>query len=95
MASEKSTDVADAVVTSLQDGVLAWPSDDEVQEAFATRRFYDNLTQPRIRLLLGASDRQLRDENPHEPAAMLVYDDLQIEHVMPKSWRRHWPPGSP
>ena len=63
-AFEKGADVADAIVTSLQDGVLAWPSDDDVQEAFATRRFYDNLTQPRIRLLLGAIDRQLRDREP-------------------------------
>ena len=90
-AFEKGADVADAIVTSLQEGVLAWPSDDEVQEAFAARRFYDNLTQHRIRLLLGAIDRQLREENPHEPAATLGYDELQIEHVMPKRWRKHWP----
>ena len=94
-AHEKGVDVADAVVASLQGGQLAWPTDVELSGAFATRCFYDNLTQPRIRLLLGAIDRQLRDEDPHEPPASIDYDGLQIEHVMPRKWHKHWPVPAP
>jgi hypothetical protein len=94
-AHAKGTDVADAVVTGLQGGVLDWPTDDDVADAFKTRKFYDNLTQARIRLLLGSLDQQLRAENPHEPPASVDYNTLQIEHVMPQSWRKHWPITTP
>ncbi len=59
--------------------------------AFLTRRYYDAIAQHRIRLLLGAIDHQLRHEDPNEPPATINYDSLQIEHVMPKSWKAHWP----
>ena len=90
-ALEKGTDVADAVVVGLQGGVLDWPADVDVVEAFRTRKFYDNMSQARIRLVFGAIDHHLRAANPHEPAATISYDELQIEHVMPQKWRAHWP----
>lgn len=91
VAAQKGSDIADAVVAGLQAGVLQWPSDDDVEEAFLTRKFYDGIPQFRIRLLLGAIDQLVRDENPHEPPATIDYDSLQIEHVMPGSWEKHWP----
>lgn len=90
-AADKATDIADAVVAGLQGGVLSWPTDTDVEDAFLTRRFYDNLSQARIRLLLGSIDHKLRTDNPHEPAAAVNYDELQIEHVMPQKWQAHWP----
>lgn len=94
-AAVKEADLVEAVVSGLQGGVLAWPTDSDIADAFDTRRFYDNLTQTRIRLLLAAIDVQLRAENPHEPAGALVYDDLQIEHLMPRKWRAYWPVTGP
>ena len=91
LAAEKGTDVVDAVVGGLRGGALEWPDDAAVREAFLTRRFYSGMAQSRIRLLLGALDCLLRDEDPHEPPAVIDYDDLQIEHVMPRSWVEHWP----
>lgn len=88
-ADEESA--ADAVVAALSAGTLAWPKDHHVQEAFQSRQFYNAVSQARIRLLLGAIDHQLRVENPHEPTAVIEYDNLQIEHVMPQSWTTHWP----
>ena len=49
------------------------------------------ISAARLRLLLGSIDAQLRSENPNEPTAIINYDDLQIEHVMPQSWTEHWP----
>lgn len=90
LAASKEQDVADAVVIGLQGGVLDWPSDDDVQAAFLTNKFY-GMTQARIRLLLGGIDHLLRTEDPKEPEAVIHYDNLQIEHVMPQSWVEHWP----
>jgi uncharacterized protein with ParB-like and HNH nuclease domain len=91
VAVEKEVDVADAIIAALQDGALAWPKDSDVEDAFLTRQFYGGPSQFRIRLLFGAIDRQLRFEDPNEPHAVIHYDDLQIEHVMPQSWEKHWP----
>lgn len=91
LAAEKQHDVADAVINGLKGGVLDWPKDTDVEDAFLSRRFYDGMAQARIRLLLGAIDHRLRSEDPNEPAAVVHYDDLQIEHVMPQSWEAHWP----
>lgn len=90
-ASDAGKNVGDAVVDALQDGALAWPSDDEVREAFRTRPFYNAVAQYRIRTLFGAIDDQLRSDDPHEPPASIGFDGLQIEHVMPRSWMTHWP----
>ena len=91
VAAEKDVDVADAVITALQDGALAWPKDSDIEGAFLTRQFYGGPSQFRIRLLFGAIDHQLRSEDPNEPHAVIHYDDLQIEHVMPQTWEKHWP----
>ena len=90
LAAEKEHDVADAVVNGLRGGVLDWPSDQDVEDAFLASKFY-GMTQSRIRLLLGGIDHLLRTEDPREPHAVVVYEDLQIEHVMPQSWEEHWP----
>lgn len=90
LAASKEHDVADAVINGLRNGLLDWPSDGAVEDAFVTNRFY-GMTQARIRLLLGGIDHLLRREDPKEPAAVIHYDNLQIEHVMPQSWEEHWP----
>lgn len=89
LAAEKEHDVADAVIDGLKGGALAWPSNQDVEDAFLTQRFY-GMTQARIRLLLGAIDHLLRSEDPKEPSAVINYNDLQIEHIMPQSWEQHW-----
>jgi hypothetical protein len=91
LAAEKEADVADAIVVGLQGGVLDWPKDSDVEDAFLTRQFYGGMAQARIRLLLGAIDDWLRTEDPNEPTAVVEYDDLQIEHVIPKTWEPNWP----
>ena len=90
-AASKEVSVIDAVITGLQGGVLDWPTDADVDEAFVGKRFYGAISAARLRLLLGSIDAQLRSENPNEPTAIINYDDLQIEHVMPQSWTEHWP----
>jgi len=90
-AAAAGKNVADAVIDVLQRGPLTWPNDDEVRQAFLTRPFYDAVAQYRIRLLFRAIDDQLRREDPHEPEASITFDGLQIEHVLPRGWRAHWP----
>lgn len=90
-AAEKGVDIADAVIVGLQGGVLDWPTDGDVRSAFQERKYYRGMSQARIRLLLGAIDERLRADDPNEPPASIEYDNLQIEHVMPQKWEKHWP----
>ncbi|MGW2092881.1 DUF262 domain-containing protein [Promicromonospora sukumoe] len=90
-AAALGSNVADAVVDALQGGALVWPTDDQVRDAFLTRPFYKAVAQYRIRALFKAIDGQLRGEDPHEPPASIAFDGLQVEHVLPRSWKAHWP----
>jgi Protein of unknown function DUF262/Protein of unknown function (DUF1524) len=85
--------VADAVRRVLQRNPdrLSWPSDQDLATAFTTRKIYGNMTQERIRMVLGAIDQYLQQANPKTESAAFDYDKLQIEHIMPQAWRKHWP----
>ncbi|WP_201438704.1 DUF262 domain-containing protein [Saccharothrix sp. 6-C] len=97
LASEQArmsgTSVAETVVNGLKRNPdrLPWPTDDDLVTAFTTRKVYGNLTQERIRLVLGAIDERLQRTNPKTEPADFHYNELQIEHVMPQKWREHWP----
>jgi len=70
---------------------IAWPTDEEVAKAFLHRPMYGNLSQARVRLILGAIDERLQDDSKKGEKATFEYDELQIEHILPQSWREHWP----
>jgi uncharacterized protein with ParB-like and HNH nuclease domain len=91
-AATSNLSVADSVrrVLHQNPGQLGWPSDQELVTAMTTRKVYGIITQDRIRLVLGAIDKYLQDTNPKTEPASFAYNKLQIEHVMPQSWRDHW-----
>jgi hypothetical protein len=65
-----------------------WPNDDEFRRAWATRPLYHLLVQARIRMLLEALEQALRTGMTE---AISFHGALQIEHLMPRSWKEHWP----
>jgi hypothetical protein len=65
-----------------------WPKNDEFKTAWVGNPLYENLTRPRLRMLLEAAEAGLRNEFAETKA---VPKGLTIEHVMPQSWREHWP----
>lgn len=94
-AASAGSSIAKAIEASLLDAGtdnLTWPTDDEVEWAFVNRQFYDNVTQERIRMLLGAIDRRLHLDHPKGEHPTFNYDALQIEHILPQKWSTYWPP---
>lgn len=92
-AASAGTSIADAIESSLLDAGtdnLTWPTNAEVEWAFVNRQFYDNVTQERIRMLLGAIDRQLHMDHPKGEQPTFDYEVLQIEHILPYKWQTHW-----
>lgn len=68
-----------------------WPDDAEFEAAWKANPLYENLTRPRLRLLLETLEARLRSEYAETSN---VPRWLTVEHVLPQSWYTHWPlPG--
>lgn len=70
-----------------------WPTLDELTDAFEAGRYYGagGINQERLRMLLGGVDRLLQAAATKTEALTIDYDALQIDHVIPRTWREHWP----
>jgi hypothetical protein len=84
--------IGDAVAATFLElpDLQSWPTDREVEDALVSRPLYGQLTQERVRMLLGAIDAQLQNERKMGEQAVFDYDRLQIEHILPQSWSKHW-----
>lgn len=68
-----------------------WPSDEEFKKAWINNPLYENLTRPRLRLILEAMEAALRGDFAETKD---VPKNLTVEHVMPQTWQTNWPlPG--
>lgn len=75
-----------------KDETSAWPSDFEFRHHWRTRRFYGSLRRDRVLMILRAlEEHYLRTSKLAEPVLAVDWSKLQIEHVMPQSWKEHWP----
>jgi hypothetical protein len=67
-----------------------WPTDEMVTSFLTTRYLYGYISQKRIAMVLSAIEMMLRRSNKVEDIYTLP-KNLTIEHLMPQSWREHWP----
>lgn len=90
-----SENIEDVIVATLAEGPSGyhWPSDDDVLSSFVSTRAYGpgGMNQARLRLLLGNVDRHLHLADNKSEDVSVEYANLPIEHIMPQSWRDHWP----
>ena len=91
--SAPTSGIAEAVEASLavREGAVKWPTDDEIADTFIGRKFYDNVSRGKIRIILGGIDHQLQAENVKAETVDHDYDALTIEHLMPQTWQINWP----
>jgi uncharacterized protein with ParB-like and HNH nuclease domain len=85
------TDIVKAVRNELLAGQAEadrFPSDTEFRKYWTTAPLYQNLTRPRIRLLLEAVEEAARSTFAEDARAP---KNLTVEHVMPQGWRQSWP----
>lgn len=65
-----------------------WPTDAEFKFAWLNTPVYRSLVQGRIRMLFEALEDRMRSEKTEN---IVFTDSLPIEHLMPQSWRQHYP----
>lgn len=84
-----------AIIDALRSGPHGywWPTNDQLLEAFRTLKYYGpgGINQERIRMLLAAADSHAHKEYHKGEPVTAKYDELQVEHIMPREWRPHWP----
>ncbi|MFI2189089.1 DUF262 domain-containing protein [Streptomyces sioyaensis] len=72
-----------------------WPTDTEFQAALEHEPLYIRLYRNRLRILLEALEDALRTDHTEQLTAPdngeHLGAKLTIEHIMPQSWREHWP----
>lgn len=80
--------VVDELRTS-QARTTEWPSDEAVRFRLLGGDLYYYVSQSRVRMLLEACERDIRDPTKTEKVPLPA--DLSIEHAMPQDWEEHWP----
>lgn len=65
-----------------------FPDDDEFKHALINRPLYRHLAQYKLRAILEALDMHCADRKSE---AVMLPDDLTIEHVLPQQWADYWP----
>ena len=84
-----------AVVGALRGGPhgYAWPTDEDLAERLGSSRCYGpgGINQDRPSPLLGAVDARLQREAHKGEPVQIQYDQLQVEHVIPRKWKTFWP----
>jgi hypothetical protein len=87
----------DLLASSPNSPVARWPDDDEFAHAFLTApMYYGNLDAGRCRMLLTELEGWLRLTKRTEEPTIPDLSNLDIDHILPRSWYGHWqlPDGS-
>lgn len=87
----------DLLASSPNSPAARWPEDDEFVHAFQTApTYYGNLDAGRCRMLLTELEGWLRLTKRTEEATIPDLSNLDIDHILPRSWYEYWtlPDGS-
>jgi hypothetical protein len=69
-----------------------WPTDAEFRSACLTSSLYDALLEaPLMRAVLTELEGELRNGARSEERSLPDLSELDIDHILPKSWFAHWP----
>ena len=69
-------------------GDNAWPDDATFERAWMEEPVYQNLHSGGVQMVLGAIHEQMLTSKQER---VTIAGALSVEHVMPQSWREHWP----
>lgn len=86
--------VVDTYLTSQLFASTYWPGDSEIRESLRSEAFYRRFSQPMQRLVLQAiedSYRGFSGGTTSKTGVRVHREKQQIEHILPRSWKAHWP----
>jgi uncharacterized protein with ParB-like and HNH nuclease domain len=87
-------DIVEKYLAAQNADATYWPDDTQITEALDDFRFYRLMVRKRARMILEALEDHLRSYS-HTASGVSEQrcprGTLTIEHIMPQSWREHWP----
>jgi hypothetical protein len=92
---ENAANAPDILVSKLRAAKVdtnLWPNDEQVVGALTSMPLYRRLSTRRVRMILTALENSLRTAKSE---AILLPENLTVEHVLPQSWRDYWPTDRP
>jgi len=80
-------------LSSLSTNSSYWPGDEEIRRVLRTEPVYRRLRRSRLRMILEAIEDHRRGYGDRRPkgSARCPRKNFPIEHLMPQSWKTHWP----
>lgn len=93
-SNEEVLETVEQNLTRQQSTSTYWPGDAELVETLRATPFYRRFSQPLQRMLLQAAEDAMRgftSSGPSKTGIRVHRDKHQVEHLLPRSWRSHWP----
>ncbi|NKX93210.1 DUF262 domain-containing protein [Sanguibacter hominis ATCC BAA-789] len=90
----EDSNVGDRLVELLTDQTAAsryWPDDAEFLQALMRDSIYRTLRGPRLRVVLGGVETELRREKSEAHFVPAQVAKLSIEHLIPQKWSQYYP----
>ncbi len=74
------------------DGPNAWPDNNRFQDQWCRQKFYNGIRRGRVMMVLQALEEHYQTAGKKgEPIIAFDFSTLEIEHILPQKWERHWP----
>jgi len=90
--SEVSPDALKSLLGSLKGEASRWPRDEEFKKTCIGVSIYPGkLEATKMRAILAELELGLRKASRTEDSFNTNLSNLDIDHILPKSWYRHWP----
>lgn len=81
-----------AKLATFADGPNRWPDDERFMDAWCRHRFYGGIRRSRVMMILQALEEHYQTPGTKgEPIVAFDFSKLEIEHILPQKWERHWP----
>lgn len=92
---DASAPAAPAIVAALSGSsseALVWPDDEKFKDAWCTNKFYGGYRRARVQMILEALEEfYQREGKKGEPIVSFDFSTVEIEHILPQKWEKHWP----
>ncbi len=90
--AEISPDALSKILSSLKGEASRWPKDEEFKNVCQTASIYPGrLEASKMRAILAELELELRQTAKTEDTFSKNLSHLDVDHILPRSWFKHWP----
>jgi hypothetical protein len=92
---ERADEIIRAELLSSTEDTSRWPTDEELHQVMRTQRMYRSRRGDRLVMVLWRIEARRRAKDEHVEQGLAAPENLTLEHILPQSWKDHWPLEDP